>query len=678
MAIAAYFLEAMDAPPAIEDSETAAWIRTEFKMSVGSLDVIKRVLVDVRACARDGVVYDPSRASSNRLMLTAIKPNTVAALIIAEAMEDGSGIRGAHEGVMNWLRLRRNCGERDVPHWGLSATYGCYQRMNPTVTVVQKRSQGSDDPHSAWCQACMAWVTQLMVRIEMDIPEEWGGRLTDDELALPWFQIRNLTLFSPHQVVDWDETHQELVMLGGVGRSARGKEMQVRFHRMPDGTIDPTGGEQEGSTLSQRRNHLSVKYSTDVRFLLGTASVILLDGTKEGRRARLLEYTCILVVTHRDYQKHQRIEIARVKRMDGDALPWVTGRRSMEDGLYNKDPTSSLCGVGPAIEKVLRDAGGLVVVLDVARLTDKKILVLAKENILTRDRLEKWRAEAKTANRGAYKDKSKDHKLSENPYKSLHGNAWELVLNSTTYMKKYLSIRKLVRHMAVESDRLMVGTRHEGKALFKHDALCLMTARATRDWMMTEMVNGRSLYSRWLLPEAGLNDIIAVNDTTTTRYSNRPPGNLPQLMALDEFGNKKLMDCVNRHVSATKRLVRGPDVATDPKYEFCDTARASSAVRRCWDPAHGPNGGAPSSRSIIAGHKRVCGMRLGEIRNVTGCMVGARAGHRRPEITNQRGARRVAGLAPWEGESEWMNSDAQTAQKIKFERCTASATGGMA
>ena len=91
-------------------------------MSVGSLDVIKRVLVDVRACARDGVVYDPSRASSNRLMLTAIKPNTVAALIIAEAMEDGSGIRGAHEGVMNWLRLRRNCGERGVPHWGLSAT----------------------------------------------------------------------------------------------------------------------------------------------------------------------------------------------------------------------------------------------------------------------------------------------------------------------------------------------------------------------------------------------------------------------------------------------------------------------------------------------------------------------------------------------------------------------------
>ena len=77
-------------------------------------------------------------------------------------------------------------------------------------------------------------------------------------------------------------------------------------------------------------------------------------------------------------------------------------------------------------------------------------------------------------------------------------------------MKKNLSIRKLVRHMAVESDRLMVGTRHEGKALFKHDALSLMTARATRDWMMTEMVDGRSLYSRWLLPEAGLNDIITL------------------------------------------------------------------------------------------------------------------------------------------------------------------------
>ena len=63
-------------------------------------------------------------------------------------------------------------------------------------------------------------------------------------------------------------------MLGGSGRSSRGKEVQVRFHRTADGKVDPTGGEREGSTLAERRYQLSVKYNSDVCFLLGTASVV--------------------------------------------------------------------------------------------------------------------------------------------------------------------------------------------------------------------------------------------------------------------------------------------------------------------------------------------------------------------------------------------------------------------
>ena len=87
--------------------------------------------------------------------------------------------------------------------------------------------------------------------------------------------------------------------------------------------------------------------------------------------------------------------------------------------------------------------------------------------------------------------------------------------------------------------------------------------------MKTEKINNRSIFSRWLLPEAGLNDSLAgVNNKAMTRFKNRPPGNLPWLMSLDEFGNKNLMDCVNRHISATKRLPHRPDVATDPKFEF--------------------------------------------------------------------------------------------------------------
>ena len=116
------------------------------------------------------------------------------------------------------------------------------------------------------------------------------GRATDpggEEATL--VQEKNLTLFSPHQVVDWDETRQKLVMLGECVRSRHGKEVQVRFHQMPDGTIDHMGGKQDGSTLPERRNQLSVKFSSDVRFLVGTGSVILPDGTVEGRRAKAFE-----------------------------------------------------------------------------------------------------------------------------------------------------------------------------------------------------------------------------------------------------------------------------------------------------------------------------------------------------------------------------------------------------
>ena len=226
--------------------------------------------------------------------------------------------------------------------------------------------------------------------------------------------------------------------------------------------------------------------------------------------------------------------------------------------------------------------------------------------------------------------------------------------------------------MAVETDEVMKGTQFEGKGLFKHDAMSLMTATETREWMKVTFVNGRSIYSRWLLPEAGLNDVIEVEDSKSTmRFANQPPGNVPRLMSLDECANKNLMDCVNRHISATKQMDRGPDVATDPKYEFCDIKCASRALLRCWDPAHGPHGGAPLSDTMIACHGRVWGKHLGEMRASKGAMVGARSGHRRSETTMKRGGMKVKGPAPWVGEGEWLNADARVAQVLKFERCEA-------
>ena len=48
-------------------------------------------------------------------------------------------------------------------------------------------------------------------------------------------------------------------------------------------------------------------------------------------------------------------------------------------------------------------------------------------------------------------------------------------------MQKFVDIRGLVMHMAVELDRLMEGTQHKGPAMYKHDALALMTTKEKKE-----------------------------------------------------------------------------------------------------------------------------------------------------------------------------------------------------
>ena len=202
----------MKAPPENQDAKSAAWIAKELNIPHGSREHIKAVIRETRRCAKLGIQYTGKKKHSKRTMIAAIPLDSPAAKIIADAMESGASIRQAHAEVEDWLRRQHESGEENVKWWGLSATYSCYLRMKPTFTVVQKRAQGSDDPDSAWCKACLGWVTQLLVRTQQEIPEEWGGPLTPEELEQPCFQVEKLTTFSPHRVVEWDETHPDLVM----------------------------------------------------------------------------------------------------------------------------------------------------------------------------------------------------------------------------------------------------------------------------------------------------------------------------------------------------------------------------------------------------------------------------------------------------------------------------------
>ena len=115
-------------------------------MPSGSRNMVLRVLCDAWACTQKGVEYTGTKTGSNRMTMSSIQLNSVEAAILAESMEDGAGIQRAHKDVSDWLRRRHDSGDKNVPYWGLSATYACYLRLQPVVTVVQKRSQGSEDP----------------------------------------------------------------------------------------------------------------------------------------------------------------------------------------------------------------------------------------------------------------------------------------------------------------------------------------------------------------------------------------------------------------------------------------------------------------------------------------------------------------------------------------------------
>ena len=128
---------------------------------------------------------------------------------------------------------------------------------------------------------------------------------------------------------------------------------------------------------------------------------------------------------------------------------------------------------------------------------DEDLLTLVEPG-LSEASLQQMRVQAQTAHLGKFDRELIDRKKGNNPYESLYKERWIEVIKKTTYMKKFVSVRDFAMHMSVESDNLMVGTEHEGEAKWKHDAMVLLTAKETIEWMRTTMLAERSLLSRWL------------------------------------------------------------------------------------------------------------------------------------------------------------------------------------
>ena len=112
--------------------------------------------------------------------------------------------------------------------------------------------------------------------------------------------------------------------------------------------------------------------------------------------------------------------------------------------------------------------------------------------------------------------------------------------------------------------------QHTKTTGFYHDALSQMTANKTVEWMKRE-----GYYKRWLIPQKGCN--------ADTVYANRPVGNSPEFMPLDNSLNQDIQVSLSLHCAVSAHL---PD-DDSRKFSMRTPNTIVEAIGKIWGEAEG-------------------------------------------------------------------------------------------
>ena len=165
---------------------------------------------------------------------------------------------------------------------------------------------------------------------------------------------------------------------------------------------------------------------------------------------------------------------------------------------------------------------------------------------LTEQKLKGLVNTARQSKKGACPYQIRDLQKEDNPYMARFGENWLNEMKKVQFMQPYICVTELINHMVSATTKVMKGTKYEGKGLFFHDTLSLITAKETVRWMKENDV-----YKYWIIPELGCNDIVGMNKNC---YAKRPVGNSPELMCLDMSLNKDVRKSFQMHVSIAQHL----------------------------------------------------------------------------------------------------------------------------
>jgi hypothetical protein len=603
-------------------------IRRALFLPEGKRNVVARVLDQAHTLAAMGSIYNGERQRPREFSKFLIAPASEDMQIIADAMESGFGLRLTKE-LLNEHRQQKN-----LPTVGLTTVWMAYLRLKPVITPIRKRKQGSNDPASPWAIARLEYVTQILVRFGgLLTTEEVAGLAPPGELIPDKFNVLKLTKVSINQIAFWDETHKK-VRVGQVG--ANGMKYQVRFRRDDDGKVNA----DNGSCIAEEGSQLKMKYAEEVRLCLGVVKVKLDDGTEEGKRLPVFDYSGKVILTIKDYERKVAEEIQRVSNLQGNGGGWIECNRE-KGKFWESENLTAVKGIGKKTADNLARKG----ILSIGALKGcnnqqlsglvglrMSLKQLKKMQLLVLEALPgEPPADALTINH-------KKNPLEVNPYKSRYGPSWMDELKKSIFMSKHVCIKDLVWHIYEHTKACFENTEYSDNFYFYHDALSLMTATETTDWM-----EEKDILKHWFLPELDLNK--------GTCYAGRPVGNSPELMPLDASLNKDVDDAAHRHIVFTHCL----EDDNPQKFTMSTPHKGSRAYQRVWNSPAVPafetgeivEGGAPSSTRIIQDIDKFL-LSAHTIFRHKGIVVdglGTRHGHRNEiGISQKRGGARKKGV----------------------------------
>jgi hypothetical protein len=216
----------------------------------------------------------------------------------------------------------------------------------------------------------------------------------------------------------------------------------------------------------------------------------------------------------------------------------------------------------------------------------------------------------------------------ENPFAAKYGTdvnewgkeAWVKQIKKSSAFTGVRCITDLVKHMVIKTKKYYENTSYKNTYHFYHNALSQLMHDTTVEWMRKTKIPDEKMvvYKRWIKPENGLNDSFGL------RWKQRPIGNSPKLMPLDNLLNQDVHKSVQKHTVMS--LTLRTEWKNDSLFSMATPKEASRAYRRIFDPRAGV---APKPERIVQDVKKVMNA-LQVIFDAEGVYVPGLAGGRTP------------------------------------------------